>query len=259
MPLLHEYFLAEGIRAFSTTREGGVSEGNYAFFNVNANCGDTIEHVIANKKALAGELGVAVDHIIIPHQVHGKSNVVIDEDFFNKSEVERHDLLEGVDTVMTCLPGVCIGVSTADCVPILLCDTAKGVVCAVHAGWRGTVVRAVQTAIEDMRLRYQTRASDVRAVIGPCISLECFEVGDEVYERFREAGFDMESIARKYGKWHIDLPECNRLQLIASRVLPQNIQCAHICTYQNSSRFFSARKLGIASGRIFNGILRQES
>lgn len=255
MPRLQEYLLGDYVKAFSTMREGGVSEGNYASFNINAYCGDEVERVVANKKALAAALGIAVDCVIMPHQVHGKASVAIDEDFFDMPEEERHALLEGVDTIMTCLPRVCVGVSTADCVPILLYDTMREVVCAVHAGWRGTVIRAVQEAIADMRRRYQTRASDLRVVIGPCISLAAFEVGEEVYERFRCAGFDMPLIARKYKKWHIDLSECNRLQLMEAGVEPQNIQCANICTYTESARFFSARKLGVNSGRIFNGIM----
>ena len=254
-PVLHEYTLAKGVRAFSTTREGGVSEGKYASFNVNAYCGDTTAHVVTNKKALATCLGVEAGDIIMPHQVHGKRSVVVDEDFIRNPERERHDLLEGADVIMTRLKGVCVGVSTADCVPVLLYDAEKGVVCAVHAGWRGTVIRVVQEAVSDMNKRYGTLASDLRAVIGPCISLDSFEVGDEVYDRFCQAGFNMSLIAREYEKWHIDLPECNRLQLMEVGVNPLNIQSAHVCTYMNSSRFFSARKLGIDSGRIFSGIL----
>ena len=97
----------------------------------------------------------------------------------------------------------------------------------------------------------------LKAVIGPGISLEHFEVGDEVYEEFRGAGFDMAAVARRYDKWHIDLWEANRLLLVEGGVCPDNIKTAGVCTYAHADRFFSARRLGIDSGRIFSGIMME--
>jgi len=80
-------------------------------------------------------------------------------------------------------------------------------------------------------------------------------VGDEVYEAFQKAGFEMEKISRKKEKWHIDLPECNRQQLIAVGLQPQNIRVSPVCTFQQADDYFSARRLGVNSGRIFSGIV----
>ena len=80
------------------------------------------------------------------------------------------------------------------------------------------------------------------------------EVGDEVYAAFEEAGFDMSRIARRYEKWHLDLWETSRMQLLAHGVLPEHIEVAGICTFQHHEDFFSARRLGIKSGRILSGI-----
>jgi len=93
------------------------------------------------------------------------------------------------------------------------------------------------------------------AQIGPGIHLDSFEVGDEVYEAFQQEGFDMSAISVKQEKWHIDLPLCNRLQLIESGLLPQNIKVSPVCTFKQAADYFSARRLGINSGRIFSGIL----
>lgn len=79
------------------------------------------------------------------------------------------------------------------------------------------------------------------------------EVGDEVCQQFADAGFEMSRIARKYAKWHIDLPLCNRLQLEGVGVT--DVQLSGICTYQQCNDYFSARRLGINSGRIFTGVL----
>ena len=127
-------------------------------------------------------------------------------------------------------------------------------IAAVHAGWRGTVGRIVEKTLEVMRLHYGTEGKDVVACIGPSISLESFEVGDEVYAAFEAAGFDMNRIARRYEKWHLDLWEANRMQLLACDVLPENIEVVGVCTFLHHEDFFSARRLGIKSGRILSGI-----
>ena len=96
---------------------------------------------------------------------------------------------------------------------------------------------------------------ELQAVIGPGISLDAFEVGDEVYSEFAEASFDMAAICRREDKWHIDLKECNRQQLCASGIADINITVSPVCTYTDYADYFSARRLGTASGRIFTGIM----
>ena len=255
MPSLLEYHLAQGARAFSTMRKGGVSQGPYAEFNINYYCGDRREDIEANRLSLCRFLGIDMQHLVYPHQVHGVEVLAIDEDFFTLDDKRRKECLEGVDAVMTHLPGVCVGVSTADCIPVLLYDKEHHACCAVHAGWRGTVSRIVQHAVSAMAEKYGTVPGALVAVIGPGISLEHFEVGDEVYEAFRLAGFNMTAIATRMEKWHIDLWEANRLLLVESGVPSGNIQVAGICTFANAGQFFSARRLGIDSGRIFSGMV----
>ena len=102
---------------------------------------------------------------------------------------------------------------------------------------------------------YGTRPQHLTAQIGPGIHRDSFEVGDEVYDAFAQEDFDMSAISIKKEKWHIDLPECNRLQLIASGLLPQSIKVSPVCTYLQAADYFSARRLGINSGRIFTGCM----
>lgn len=246
-PQLTYYNMNARVVAFSSTRQGGCSTGNYAAFNVNAYCGDSDEHIAQNRVSLCRLLGIGTERLVMPHQVHG-------------CEVRRVDgppsePIEGADAVMTNVGGLCIGVSTADCIPILLYDEAHHAACAVHAGWRGTVQRIAERAVEAMHRDYGTEACRLQAVIGPGISLDSFEVGDEVYDQFAAAGFDMAAISRHDAKWHIDLPECNRRQLMAVGVPAAHIQSTAICTYRHHDRYFSARRLGIQSGRILTGIL----
>ena len=246
-PQLTYYNMGTGVTAFSTTRQGGCSTGNYAAFNINGYCGDDEVHIAANKVALCGLLGIDSNRLVMPHQVH---DCVV-----RRIDGPQQGVIEGVDAVMTDVPQLCIGVSTADCIPVLLYDPRQRAVCAVHAGWRGTVMRIVEQSIARMTEVYGTNPADLIAQIGPGIHLESFEVGDEVYQAFEKEGFPMESISRKYEKWHLDLPECNRLQLISAGVPESQVSVSPVCTYMQSDTYFSARRLGIESGRIFTGII----
>lgn len=254
-PRLHFYPTTPEITAFSTTRHGGVSTGNHGEFNINEYCGDTPEHTAANRKALADKLNVQECRIVMPHQTHGTSQRVIGTEFFSLTENAQKTLLEGVDSILTNVPGVCIGVSTADCIPVLLHDAAHNAVAAVHAGWRGTAKSIVNTAVAEMRKAFNTRPEELTAIIGPGISLKNFEVGDEVYDAFLEAGMPMQSIACHHDKWHINLPLCNKMQLMAAGIKEESILMSGICTYDNAADYFSARRLGTKSGRIFSGII----
>lgn len=247
IPSLQYYHIAEGLTAFSSMRKGGYSTGRYGEFNINRYCGDSDEAIRKNREALCRLLDITDDHLLMPHQVHKAEIAVIGEQL----DID----LEGYDALMTNVEEVCIGVSTADCIPVLLYDPRQRAVCAVHAGWRGTVMRIVEQSIARMTEVYGTNPADLIAQIGPGIHLESFEVGDEVYQAFEDAGFPMEKISKKYEKWHLDLPECNRLQLIAAGVPDAHISVSPVCTYMQADTYFSARRLGIESGRIFTGII----
>ncbi len=240
------------ISHFTTTRAGGCSSGNYASFNCTEYTGDNPEDVFRNQSLLLSSLP-QVKQLVIPRQVHDIRICVI-----SSPEVVSSEALQGIDALITNQQGFCLCISTADCIPILLYDTKKQVIAAIHAGWRGTVNGIAQKVIREMECVYDTCAADVVACIGPGISLQSFEVGQEVYEAFQNAEFQMDRISlwnATTEKHHIDLWEANRIQLEECGVQPSNIQCADICTYEEHETFFSARRLGIASGRILSGIM----
>lgn len=188
-------------------------------------------------------VGLRLEDLALPRQVH-LDNVVW------MNEAGRP---EATDAVVTDKPGLCVCVKTADCIPILLYDTKKRIVAAVHAGWRGTVSRIISKAIKQMQPQSPT---DLHAIIGPGISLEQFEVGDEVYEAFRAEGFPMERIARKFNRWHIDLWEANRWLLEEEGV--EDIFVEGTCT-RTCEDFYSARRETINTGRNYNGIIINSS
>ena len=124
-PKLDYYTMGHGVTAFSTTRHGGFSTGNYAALNINRYCGDNEEDIRKNREALCETLGISDDRLVMPHQVHLTKVATIDEQLLSLNSTERQEALEGFDALMTNLRGVCIGVSTADCIPILLYDVEK--------------------------------------------------------------------------------------------------------------------------------------
>ena len=254
-PVLQYYPLGEGVTAFSSTRQGGYSEGRYGEFNINRYCGDSEESIKRNREALCQLLGIEDHSLLMPHQVHLAEIAVVDREMLTLPTEEIQQKLDGIDALMTNEAGVCIGVSTADCIPVLLYDPIQRASCAIHAGWRGTVQRIVEKAVARMTEVFGSDPQNLIAQIGPGIHLESFEVGDEVYQTFEKEGFPMELISKKYEKWHIDLPECNRLQLVAAGIPETHIAVSPVCTFQQSDTFFSARKLSINSGRIFTGII----
>ena len=194
--------------------------------------------------------------VIQGHQVHGSKIAIID-----RPDLTREDL-QGYDAFITDLPGVAIGVRTADCVPILLYDPVRRVIAAVHSGWKGTVLMISRSAVQLMAGRFGTDPAGLQAVIGPAIGPESFQVGEEVAEKFREAGFPMDTVwsfqgpgdgTPMSGGHHIDLFKANRWLLETCGIPPANIRLHPIDTYRDPS-FFSARREGIQCGRNINAI-----
>ena len=172
---------------------------------------------------------------------------------------EQRQLLEGVDGLVTAEPQVCVAVSTADCVPLLLYAPDQGVVAAIHAGWRGPVKGIAQKAVRCLQTMFGCDPAQVRAGIGPSISQAAFEVGEEVVEAFSSAGMPVYRLMRRdpnNGKAHIDLWGANRWQLMEVGVEAGHLEIAGICTYTQWEHFFSARRLGVRSGRFVSGIFK---
>jgi YfiH family protein len=189
------------------------------------------------------------------------------------------------DALMTSLPGLLLGIQTADCVPILLADTRTHAVAAFHAGWRGTLKRIVERGVGAMRLRYGSRPQDLIAAIGPCIGACCYSVGDEVKFDFESQFaytpalfsevYDSDPIREKYPllfltarapghsnigpQTHLDLVESNRRQLLDAGVKSAKIwssgECTSCATLKNGRRkYFSHRGEHGFTGRMLSVI-----
>ena len=195
--------------------------------------------------------------VLQPHQTHSTNVAYVD-----RPNLTREDL-EGVDALVTDLTDVAIGVRTADCIPVLLYDPVHRAIGAAHSGWRGTVNMIVKKTVLEMCHLFGTRTEDIRAVIGPGIGYDSFQVGEEVALTFKKSGFPVDKIwsfrgARKEGSMegghHIDLKECVRCSLAECGVPQSNITVSDIDTYKDI-RYYSARREGASCGRNINAIM----
>ena len=243
------------VRLFTTTRQGGVSQGNYSSFNLSPFSGDVNSDFQKNIQILSSEIDLPVDKIIIPFQTHEAEVKVIDSCFFELHDAAKEKFLHGVDALITNLPGVCIGVTTADCVPVFFYDPNKKVIAVAHAGWRGTCAGIAAKTVEKMQTAFKCDVNDIQVAIGPSISVESYNVGEELIGEFEKNGFNTNEIFKRNDNGlFLDLWKANQMKITQTGIPETNIFISGICTFKNHDIYFSARRLGIKSGRMYSGI-----
>jgi polyphenol oxidase len=219
-----------------------------AAFTLSLSSSPDKESVRRNRARIAHAMGVDPEDLYFPSQVH-ETRVV------NVTKGMDKSVLKDTDALICADAGVCISVMSADCVPILLFDKKNRAVAAVHSGWRGTVAKILTKTLATMADTFGTKGTDIIAGIGPSVSQENYEVGEEVVGEVTRA-FDRHHellIPQPSNKAKLDLWKANEVQLVAFGVQPENIEISDLCTIKNNQHFFSARK-GDA-GRFAAGIL----
>lgn len=221
------------VKAYSTTREGGVSSGPYSRLNLGDHVGDEPAIVDYNRQILRRDIGLLTE----PHwlnQVHGAEVKYIDGNFIEPIVA---------DASVTALKNQACIVMTADCLPILLCDKTGTTVAAVHGGWRGLKAGVIEAAVSKMACS----SGDLLAWLGPAISQKHYEVGAEVYEAF---GSDFQKAfipGTQKNRFMADLYEIARIQLAALGLTA--VYGGEFCTYSDS-RFYSFRRDQGVTGRM---------
>jgi YfiH family protein len=256
------------IHGFSTKAGGVSTQDGQKVLNLGFTDWDTKENVLENRHRFQSALG-ATDLKLIPlKQIH--SDVIR---LFDHAPAE---ICQG-DASITSRPGLLLAVQTADCVPILLVDSKKRAVAAVHAGWRGTLARIVTKAIGQMQMQFKSNPADILAAVGPSSGGCCYEVGTEVatqfLSQFPEAPewFDEFRTGDEPNpiQWlnmmppgHqplpknvlLDLRKANRAQLLGAGLRAPNIFVSDLCTACHRDLLFSYRKEGPQSGRLLSVI-----
>jgi len=238
-----------GFRHAFFTRVGGVSTGPFESLNFSVAVGDELEAVSANLAAASRSLGVEDAKLCFVSQVHGARAAVV------HGGQSRDDLLQlEADAVVTGTPGVACAVRTADCVPVLLADLETGFVAAAHAGWRGVVGGVLGAAVEELRA-LSGEEGRIVAAIGPHISLDAFEVSEDVALQIQSVCHKA-VVSRTYGdRPHVDLRVAVRDHLVRAGVPDASVDDVEGCTMLDGSRFFSYRRDGARSGRHLSAIV----
>lgn len=258
-------FLLHGFSAAS----GGVSPvENRSVLNLGFTEWDSHENVLENRRRFQSVLGAADLPLVTLKQFHS--------DVIHVFDAAPSTSCSG-DAAITNRPGLLLAVQTADCVPILLADTKKRAIAAIHAGWRGTLARIVTKTIGAMHMHFGSNPRDLLAAIGPCIGPCCYEVGTEVATQFLSQFSDSPSYFDELRtgdepnplQWlnmappghqpppknvFLDLRKANRSQLLSAGLRPQNIHVIDLCTACRPDLFFSYRKQGSRTGRLMAAI-----
>lgn len=223
-----------GVRAFVTTRAGGVSRGEFASMNLGLSGGDDPASVGRNRAIVRAELPSEPVYLV---QVHGTD--VTDLDRVPAGERPR------ADAAVTAERGRAAAVLIADCMPLLLCDRAGRRVVAAHAGWRGMAAGVIENAVASL----QVRPAEVIAWMGPAIGPDAFEIGAEVREAFLAVDAEAHGAFRAHaaGKYMADLYTLARRRL--TRIGVTQVHGGGFCTFHEGERFFSYRRVK-ASGRM---------
>jgi polyphenol oxidase len=224
-----------GIRHAFFTRRGGVSAGFYATLNGGVGSADVAANVRENRARMAAALAVSPDRLVTAYQVHSSDAIVAETPW-------PHEQRPRADAVVTRTPGLAVGVSTADCGPVLFADAQARVVGAAHAGWRGALGGVIEASVAAMERIGADRARLV-AAIGPMIRQSNYEVGPEVVDQFLaehrgNARFFAPSARQRHALFDLAGYIADRLQ----RAGISQVEDLGACTYADAGRFFSYRR-----------------
>lgn len=231
-------FPTVGINHGFFTRQGGVSIGLYESLNCGPGSNDAPESVALNRARVATALGVGPTQLVSMYQVHGADCVRVERPW-KRADAPR------ADSCVTDVPGIALGILTADCTPVLFADTEARIIGAAHAGWKGARAGVLEATIRGMEeLGAQRR--NIAAAIGPSIAQASYEVGpefraalvgdDPANERFFATG--------RGDRFQFDLPDYVTARLVASAI--GRIERVEADTAADPARFFSYRRTCLA-------------
>lgn len=234
-PLLEETSIVK--QGFST-KLGGVSKGDCATMNISTTRGDDPEAVNENRRRLAAAMGVEECKMVYTNQTHTTNVAVVTEKEFGQ-------ILPETDGMITNVPGLCLVTFYADCVPLYFVDPVKRVIGLSHSGWRGTVHRMAVATVRKMQQTFECDPKDIRAVVGPSICQECYEVSEDVIDEFRanykEADWASLFYHKDNGKYQLNLWRANEINLLDAGVKAEHLAVTNVCTCCNHELLFSHR------------------
>ena len=219
------------------------------------------------REALTEYLGYEPVRSVCARQIHSGSILLAGKDekedriaYKDERFAVRNE--EGYDGLVTGEKGVLLYITTADCAPVFLYDPEKHVCGVVHSGWRGTCSSIAVNAINVMKDCFGSDPAKIIAAVGPCICGDCYEVGGELKDSFREDFSDVEIDSffkeKDNGKYLLDVTGAVRISALRAGVSPENFIDTGICTF-SSEIYPSYRRVRFELGHIFSGIILEQS
>ena len=239
--------------AFST-RLGGVSKGCFSSMNLSYTRGDIKENVDENYRRMTEIFSSKIDDVVCTYQTHTVNIRKVSLSDKGKGTVKERDYTD-IDALICNERGIILSVYMADCVPLLFIDPENKAIGAAHSGWRGSVNGMAKEVLFAMRAEFGTDPGLVKVAIGPSISADCYEVGEDVASQVLSGslGIDLSHIlipSQKEGKYLLHLWELNRALLLEQGVKSSNIFVSDICTRSNPELLFSHRAHGDERGNM---------
>lgn len=231
----------EGVVAVESQRSGGQSQFPYSSLNLGLYTKDSKDDVSTNRSRFFEALGFDSCQVAGTYQIH--SDVI--------KIVTTPGEFQGYDALVTNQKDILLTVTVADCTPVLIYDTKKSVVAAIHAGWKGTKAKLVSKTLVAMQDNFETIPSDCIAYVGSCIDANAFETDADVADCFLPKYKRWDAEKKKY---FVDLKQTNKDLLLDSGVLPQHIEVSPFCTYGDNDKYFSYRKEKGVTGRMLAAI-----
>lgn len=229
------------VKHLFSTRMGGVSEGIFSTMNLSYQRGDKKEAVDENYRRIAEVLGCDCNAFVCSDQTHTVNIRKVDRRDCGKGVIREKDYTD-VDGLVTNEAGIVLATFYADCVPLYFVDAKKKVIGLAHSGWKGTVGRIGGKMITLMEKEYGCNKEDILAAIGPSVCRDCYEVSEDVADRFlKEFGMEVLTEGEKPGKYQLDLWKANEQVLLQAGLSKEQISVTDICTCCNSNLLFSHR------------------
>ena len=235
-----------------TLKHGGYSKGNYANFNLGLNTNDSLQIVKKNYQLLCDNTQFCYYNIFRGEQVHSDNVIFVDQE--NKGVLENNIQIQ-CDGSITNISTIPLITNCADCMTILIYDTVNKYIASIHAGWQGVLNNIVVKGIQKMITRFNCNVNNMIVCISPHICTSCFEVMQDVKEKFEKEFFCSDLIYNKDKEhYNIDLEEILVRNLLTSGIKKKNIHSAHICNKCNIEDFYSYRE-NADTGRMAFGIM----
>jgi len=230
-----EHLVPEGFRVAFLTRvalkSGNPEFANFGFFGIPGS--------EENRRCICEALGLDFEMLTLGEQVHSANVAFVEEHDAGSGHASPDDRIPQTDAMVTSVPGGALGICTADCVPIMIADPANRAVCAVHAGWRGTVSGIVGKSIDAMQKRFGSEPECLLAYIGPSAGPCCYEVREDLIGKLDPE--DTAFIEEREGLKFLDLWKWNESKLVGAGLKENNIWNAGLCTCCSAGMFFSHR------------------